>query len=65
MELYIRQTVPSNYRSVLREIKKKGIRNILIDTDPSHMSYFFRVLLQLQMNNDDYHYTFTSFDLET
>ncbi len=27
---------------VLREIKKKGIFNILVDTDPHNMEYFFR-----------------------
>ena len=50
---------------VLREIKKKGIRNIIVDTNPNNMNYFFRVILQLQMNNNQYHYTFTSFDVET
>ncbi|XP_059097759.1 glutamate receptor ionotropic, kainate 2-like [Tigriopus californicus] len=65
IELYIRQTVPRNYRAVLREIKKKGITNILVDTDPVNMKYFFRVILQLQMNNPNYHYSFTSFDVET
>ena len=51
-------------RLVLREIKNKEIRNIIVDTDPANMNYFFRVILQLQMNNDDYHYMFTSFDIE-
>ena len=73
------------YRMVLREIKKKGIYNILVDTDSHNMNYFFRlfhlqfsimilaitlnlfyrVILQLQMNNNKYHYLFTSFDVET
>ena len=42
LELYIRQTTPENYRMVLREIKKKGIRNIIVDTSSSNMNYFFR-----------------------
>ena len=29
------------------------------------MEYFFRIILQLEMNNDKYHYSFTSFDVET
>ena len=49
----------------MREIKRKGITNILIDTDPSNMQQFFRAILQLQMNNHRYHYTFTSFDVES
>ena len=48
----------------MREIKNKDIRNIIVDTDPNNMNYFFRVILQLQMNNDNYHYMFTSFDIE-
>ena len=52
-------------RTVLREIKKKGIRNIVVDTDPNNINYFFRVVLQLQMNNNKFHYMFTSFDVET
>jgi hypothetical protein len=31
-----------SFRNVLREIKKKGIRNIIVDTDPNNMNYFFR-----------------------
>ena len=58
--------IPSSLwsRLVLREIKNKDIRNIIVDTDPNNMNYFFRVILQLQMNNDNYHYMFTSFDIE-
>ena len=52
-------------RTVLREIKKKGITNILVDTDPRNIDHFFRVILQLQMNNPAYHYTFTSLDVES
>jgi len=65
LEIYIRQTNPANYRTVLREIKKKDIFNIIVDTNPSNINLFFRVILQLQMNNHKYHYTFTSFDVET
>lgn len=65
LELYIRQTVPENYRTVLKEIKKKGIQNILVDTDPQNINQFFRIILQLQMNNNKFHYMFTSFDVET
>ena len=50
---------------VLREIKKKDIHNIIVDTDPRNMNYFFRVILQLQMNNNKFHYMFTSFDIES
>ncbi len=85
LELYIRQTTPDNYRMVMREIKKKGIRNIIVDTSSANMNYFFRfvalirfdflafstrfwlffrVILQLQMNNNQFHYMFTSFDVE-
>ena len=42
LELYIRQTTPDNYRMVLREIKKKGISNIIVDTSSANINYFFR-----------------------
>ncbi|XP_023327652.1 glutamate receptor ionotropic, kainate 1 [Eurytemora carolleeae] len=64
LEVYIRQTKPSNYRTVLREIKKKEIFNIIVDTSLENIADFFRAILQLQMNNHLYHYTFTSFDIE-
>ena len=51
VEIYIRQTHPSNYRTVLREIKSKQIYNIIVDTNNDHIQKFFRTLLQLQMNN--------------
>ena len=43
LELYIRQTTPDNYRMVLREIKKKGINNIIVDTLSTNINYFFRL----------------------
>ena len=52
IEIYIRQTNPANYRTVLREIKNKEIFNIIVDTDKEHIQLFFRTLLQLQMNNN-------------
>ena len=52
IEIYIRQTNPANYRTVLREIKNKEIFNIIVDTNKEHIQLFFRTLLQLQMNNN-------------
>ncbi|XP_037073866.1 glutamate receptor ionotropic, kainate 1-like [Pollicipes pollicipes] len=61
MEVYIRQAGPSHYRHVLREIKDKGIFNLVVDTNPENIQLFLRSLLQLQMNDDRYHYLFTCF----
>ena len=52
VEIYIRQTNPSTYRTVLKELKNKQIYNIIVDTNQDHIKLFFRTLLQLQMNND-------------
>ena len=52
VEIYIRQTNPSTYRTVLKELKNKQIYNIIVDTNQDHIKHFFRTLLQLQMNND-------------
>ena len=38
-------------RTVLREIKKKEIFNIIVDTSLENIADFFRAILQLQMNN--------------
>ena len=43
LELYIRQTTPDNYRMVLREIKKKGIHNIIVDTSSYFLGATFEV----------------------
>ncbi|KAI5732447.1 hypothetical protein M8J76_000300 [Diaphorina citri] len=64
-EMYIRHANPSTYRNVLREIRQKEIFNLIIDTSTTHISQFFRAMLQLQMNDYRYHYLFTSFDIET
>ncbi|XP_054261556.1 glutamate receptor ionotropic, kainate 2 isoform X5 [Macrosteles quadrilineatus] len=64
-EMYIRQANPATYRQVLREIRQKEIFKLIVDTNPKHMSQFFRAILQLQMNDYRYHYMFTTFDIET
>ncbi|XP_057338869.1 glutamate receptor ionotropic, kainate 2-like isoform X1 [Microplitis mediator] len=64
-EMYIRQAGAGTYRQVLREIRQKEIYKLIVDTDPAHMQYFFRAILQLQMNDHRYHYMFTTFDIET
>ena len=42
MEVYIRQALPEEYRDVLREIKNKGIQNIVVDTKPENIQLFLR-----------------------
>ncbi|XP_017061664.1 glutamate receptor ionotropic, kainate 2 isoform X4 [Drosophila ficusphila] len=64
-EMYIRQASPESYRQVLRAIRQKEIYKIIVDTNPSHITTFFKSILQLQMNDHRYHYMFTTFDLET
>ncbi|RZF41428.1 hypothetical protein LSTR_LSTR000142, partial [Laodelphax striatellus] len=64
-DMYIRQAGPGSYRQVLREIRQKEIFKLIVDTNPRHMSQFFRAILQLQMNDFRYHYMFTTFDIET
>lgn len=43
-EMYIRQANPSTYRQVLREIRQKEIFKLIVDTNPRHMSHFFRAV---------------------
>ncbi|KAI9565746.1 hypothetical protein GHT06_009538 [Daphnia sinensis] len=65
MEVHIRQGTVNTYRQVLREIKQRDINNIIVDTRTEHVHTFFRAILQLQMNDYQYHYLFASPDLET
>nr|QGW50273.1 gustatory receptor 18 [Chouioia cunea] len=65
MEIYLRQADLDSYRQVLSEIKAKEIRNLIVDTKPGNMHHFLRMILQLQMNDYNYHYLFTTFDIET
>ncbi|XP_058801348.1 glutamate receptor ionotropic, kainate 2-like isoform X2 [Phymastichus coffea] len=65
MEIYLRQVDLESYRQVLSEIKAKEIRNLIVDTKPGNMHHFLRMILQLQMNDYNYHYLFTTFDIET
>ncbi|KAJ1521477.1 hypothetical protein ONE63_003145 [Megalurothrips usitatus] len=65
IDMYIRQTTPATYRQVLKEVRQKDIFKLIVDTNPRHMSSFFRAILQLQMNDYRYHYMFTTFDMET
>ncbi|XP_068994305.1 glutamate receptor ionotropic, kainate 2 isoform X3 [Neodiprion pinetum] len=65
MEIHLRQAGPESYRQVLTEIKTKEIRNLVVDTKPEHMHHFLRTILQLQMNDYNYHYLFATFDIET
>ncbi|CAG0916424.1 unnamed protein product [Notodromas monacha] len=64
-DIYLRQGVPPFYRSALKDIKNRRIFNIVVDTKSQYMNGFLRAILQLQMNDDRYHYVFTSFDVET
>lgn len=41
-EMYIRQSGPDTYRQVLRDIRKKEIYKLIVDTDPSNIAYLFR-----------------------
>ena len=46
-EMYIRQAIPETYRQVLREIRQKEIYKLIVDTNPKHMSKFFRTVIEL------------------
>ncbi|OXU28647.1 hypothetical protein TSAR_008623 [Trichomalopsis sarcophagae] len=65
MEVYLRQADLDSYRQVLSEIKAKEVYNVIVDTRAENMHHFLRMILQLQMNDYNYHYLFTTFDIET
>ncbi|XP_075989373.1 glutamate receptor ionotropic, kainate 2 [Anticarsia gemmatalis] len=55
---------PKEYRRALAQLKAQQVEHIIVDTDPRRIRQLARAILQLQMNNEDYHYIFTSFDME-
>ncbi|XP_035708870.1 glutamate receptor ionotropic, kainate 2 isoform X2 [Folsomia candida] len=61
-ELFSQEVTPKSYRDVLNEIKRRKIFSIIADI--RHLPLFFRIVLQLQMNDARYHYHFTTLDLE-
>ncbi|KAJ8668855.1 hypothetical protein QAD02_000114, partial [Eretmocerus hayati] len=65
VEIFLKKTELDSYKRVLSEIKSKEIRSIIVDTKPENMHHFLRMILQLQMNDYNYHYLFTTFDIET
>ncbi|KAG6459947.1 hypothetical protein O3G_MSEX011685 [Manduca sexta] len=52
------------YRRALSQLKAQKITHVIVDTDPKRFRQLARAILQLQMNNENYHYLFTSFDME-
>ncbi|XP_059056605.1 glutamate receptor ionotropic, kainate 2 [Achroia grisella] len=60
----VRCNGPHDYRRALTQLKAQDVVHIVVDTDPKKIHQLARAILQLQMNNEDYHYIFTSFDME-
>ena len=44
MEVYIRQATKDTYRKILREVKKRNIGNVIVDTHTEHIDAFFRAV---------------------
>nr|XP_037875953.1 glutamate receptor ionotropic, kainate 2 isoform X2 [Bombyx mori] len=60
----VRCVDPKDYRKSLIQLKAQRIKNVIVDTDPARFRQLARAILQLQMNSEEYHYIFTSFDME-
>lgn len=53
------------YRSILRDIAKRRITNIIIDLHPEESQTFLKMALQTGMINATYQYILTTLDIET
>ena len=53
------------YRSILRDIAKRRITNIIIDLQPEESQTFLKMALQTGMINATYQYILTTLDIET
>ncbi|XP_015787527.1 glutamate receptor ionotropic, kainate 2-like [Tetranychus urticae] len=65
VQFIFRKTDPSQFRSILMDIRTRGIYSVIIDTKPEHLHLLLKAILQIQMNNYKYHYHFTTFDIES
>ncbi|KAK6633916.1 hypothetical protein RUM44_004523 [Polyplax serrata] len=65
LDIYMRQVVPRNFKSILQSIRQKDIYNIVIDMKPKNIKPFLDEIFKLKMNDYKYHYVFTNFGLET
>ncbi|OWR42584.1 glutamate receptor ionotropic kainate 2 like protein [Danaus plexippus plexippus] len=63
-DMYAVRCESRDYRRALAQLKAQDIKHIIVDTDPKHLRLLSRAILQLQMNNENYHYIFTTFDME-
>ncbi|XP_050676373.1 glutamate receptor ionotropic, kainate 2 [Leptidea sinapis] len=62
-DMYAVRCESRDYRRALAQLKMQRVRHIMVDVDPKHLRQLARAILQLQMNNENYHYLFTSFDM--
>lgn len=53
------------YRSILRDISSRTIKNIIIDLNPKETEAMLKMALQLGMINSTFNYILTSLDAET
>ncbi len=53
------------YRTILRDISKRRISNIIFDLDPEKSQQLLKMALQLGMINSTYQYILTTLDIET
>nr|XP_006822967.1 PREDICTED: glutamate receptor ionotropic, kainate 2 [Saccoglossus kowalevskii] len=58
----VRQLVPPNFKSVLKEIKNRGLSHVIVDCEFVHVIEVLEQALEVQMLTHNFHYFFTSPD---
>ncbi|XP_015923374.1 glutamate receptor ionotropic, kainate 2 isoform X2 [Parasteatoda tepidariorum] len=65
LQLIFRKASVHTFRDTLKDIRRRGIFSLVIDTRPQNLPHLLQAVLQVQMNDYKYYYHFTTFDLET
>ncbi|KAH9425801.1 Glutamate receptor ionotropic, kainate 1, partial [Dermatophagoides pteronyssinus] len=64
VQFFFRKTQQDSFRETLMDLRDREIYTMVVDIPHEHLPSFFTAILQIQMNENRYHYHFTTFDLE-
>ncbi|UXI21906.1 hypothetical protein NH340_JMT07849, partial [Sarcoptes scabiei] len=64
VQFFFRKSDAENFRQTLIDLREREIFTIVVDISHRNIPSFCTAILQIQMNENRYHYHFTTFDLE-
>ena len=61
VQFFFRKTQQDSFRETLMDLRDREIYTMVVDIPHEHLPSFFTAILQIQMNENRYHYHFTTF----